>query len=351
MSYSIPLQQRTVCMKPENARALNTVSIPEENLSNLMSRIFPVLGYKAVLLCVLTEDCKSLRLKQACGIRELSLAFGSDRIGRGEVDDRVLRGELISMAEARSEDSLPYSQVALDEGLRSMLAIPYRTRGRITGVLRVYTAAVHTFNQDEQNLWSEIANLCAYSSGSNECFDTLQRISSRLNSSLDLDSVLKTLLSESLAQLGLTSGTIRLLGSGGNTLHLAATCGLSHAPLKREIDVNKSRLDQYALQQAEPVAVTDIGEDVELEFGRIRFEDVRSLLLLPLQVRDTRLGVMRLYSGAVKQFAPEEIRLIRALAEVGAIAIENAKLHQLLTERLDSMKEHVDGWYRFLAFS
>lgn len=352
MSYSTPLQQKTVCVKPDNARALRTGSIPEENLSNLMSRIIPVLGYKAVMLWVLTDDFESLELKQACGLRAISPASSAGRIRRSEVDIQVLRGEVVSLPDCRSEDSLPYAQIALDEGFRSMLAIPYRVRERIEGVLRVYTPEVHTFDLDEQNLWFEIANLCACSSRSNECFDTLQRISSRLTSSLDLNSVLKTLLLESMAQLGLTAGTIRLLGSNGNTLHLAAACGLSNvAELKRGIDVSKSRLDQYVLQQAESIAVHDVGDDVEFELGKRQIEDLSSVLLLPLQVRDTRLGVMRLYSRGAKEFASEEIRMIRALAEVGAIAIENAKLHQLVAERLDSMKEHVDGWYRFLAFS
>jgi hypothetical protein len=54
-------------------------------------------------------------------------------------------------------------------------------------------------------------------------------------------------------------------------------------------------LDLYALQQAEPVAVTDINEDVELESGKMPFEGVCSVLLPPLHVRDARLGVMQLY--------------------------------------------------------
>jgi GAF domain-containing protein len=351
MSYSVPLQQRVICTKPENARTLSTGSIPGEDFSNIMGRIIPVLGYKAAMLYVLSEDRESLVLKHACGIREIRLTSVAGPLSRSDVDNRVLGGEVVALPEARSENSLLYSQIAQEEGLQSMLAVPYRIGGRVTGVLRVYTAEVHAFGPDEQALWSEIANICARSSQSNDCFDTLQRLSSRLNLSLDLNSVLKTLLSESLAQLGLTAGSIRLLGSTGNILHLAAASGFSNISLKREVDVRESRLDQYALQQAEPIAVTDVKEDVELEPGEMPFEDVRSVVLLPLQVRDTRLGVMRLYSTEVKQFTPEEIRLIRALAEVGAIAIENAKLHQLLTERLDAMKEHVDGWYRFLAFS
>lgn len=73
MSYPIQPQQRTTCIKPVSARVLSTDSIPE-GFSNIVSRIIPVLGYKAAMLCVLTEQRESLVLKHACGISEISNA-------------------------------------------------------------------------------------------------------------------------------------------------------------------------------------------------------------------------------------------------------------------------------------
>jgi GAF domain-containing protein len=61
--------------------------------------------------------------------------------------------------------------------------------------------------------------------------------------------------------------------------------------------------------------------------------------------------VMRLYSAQVRRFSAEEIDFAAAVAELGAVAIENAKLHEALKERFEAMKEDVDGWYRFLALS
>jgi GAF domain-containing protein len=61
------------------------------------------------------------------------------------------------------------------------------------------------------------------------------------------------------------------------------------------------------------------------------------------------IGVMRLYSGNVRHFGPDEISLANAVADLGAIAIENARLHQMQQNRLEALKEDVDGWYRFLS--
>jgi hypothetical protein len=40
-----------------------------------------------------------------------------------------------------------------------------------------------------------------------------------------------------------------------------------------------------------------------------------------------------------------------AVADIGVIAIENAKLHKVMMQRLAALKEDVVGWYELLAFS
>jgi GAF domain-containing protein len=88
-----------------------------------------------------------------------------------------------------------------------------------------------------------------------------------------------------------------------------------------------------------PTAVPDIAEGI------------RSLLILPLCVQDTPIGVLRLYSSQVRRFSTEELAFASAVADLGAVAIENAKLHETLKERLQALKEDSNGWYRFLTLS
>jgi hypothetical protein len=40
---------------------------------------------------------------------------------------------------------------------------------------------------------------------------------------------------------------------------------------------------------------------------------------------------------------------IRDVIHFGAVAIENARLHEVLRDRLEALKEDVDGCYRFLS--
>ena len=80
-------------------------------------------------------------------------------------------------------------------------------------------------------------------------------------------------------------------------------------------------------------------------------EGIRSILVLPLCVRSVSIGVLRLYSGQVRRFSAEELAFAAAIADLGAVAIENAKLHEVLKSRLEGLKEDSNGWFRFLAFS
>jgi GAF domain-containing protein len=81
-----------------------------------------------------------------------------------------------------------------------------------------------------------------------------------------------------------------------------------------------------------------------------RQEGIRSVFVVPMRVQDTLIGVLRLYSGQVRQYSMEEISFAVAVADLGAVAIENAKFHEALKQRLEALKEDVNGWYRFLAF-
>jgi GAF domain-containing protein len=53
----------------------------------------------------------------------------------------------------------------------------------------------------------------------------------------------------------------------------------------------------------------------------------------------------------VRKFTPEETNFAVAVSDLGAVAIENARLHEVLKQRLQALKEDVDGWYQFLTFS
>ena len=55
------------------------------------------------------------------------------------------------------------------------------------------------------------------------------------------------------------------------------------------------------------------------------------MLVVPLKLEDKKIiGVMRVYSGEERDFCDSEVEFLTIMANLSAIAIENARLHQAL---------------------
>ncbi|NIR17474.1 MAG: GAF domain-containing protein, partial [Desulfobacterales bacterium] len=52
------------------------------------------------------------------------------------------------------------------------------------------------------------------------------------------------------------------------------------------------------------------------------------IVSVPLRIKGGVIGVMRLYTPEPREFSEEEINSAEALAEMGAIAIENARMYE-----------------------
>jgi GAF domain-containing protein len=335
----------------EITRAINASLSQQEVLSEMLYRIVTDLGYKAASLRLLDQEQQMLELKASYGFSESYLSKGVVELAKSDIDRKVLSGQIVTIPDVRSESGFQYSTAAEREGLTSMVAVPLILYGNPIGVLHVYTAALHEFSPDEQAFIEGIASLGAQAIRRTHCFQAFQRIAHHINSSLELKQVLKTLLLESVQELNVRAGSIRLLGPRKKKLHLATACGLSEAYLKKgEIELAQSPIDQKVTKEARAAAITDITREAGFQYIKeAEKEGIRSVLVIPLRRRDVTIGVMRLYSGQVRNFAPEEISLADAVADLGAVAIENARLHEILKDRLGALKEDEDGWYRFLS--
>jgi signal transduction protein with GAF and PtsI domain len=81
--------------------------------------------------------------------------------------DASLMGEVVktktSMAieDVRREKRYFYRELAIKEGLTSMLAVPMIVKDRAVGVINVYTKAPHSFTQDEIGVLQMVANQAA----------------------------------------------------------------------------------------------------------------------------------------------------------------------------------------------
>lgn len=336
----------------EIIRDINASLSQQEVLAAMLSRIVKDLGYKAATLRLLDEEKQVLELKAWYGLSQTYLSKGIVELNKSDIDRIVLTGQIVAIPDVREQDSgFQYSEAAELEGLTSLLAVPLTLHETGIGVLHVYTAERREFTRHEKSFLAGLANLGAQAIRRTHYFEVFHRLAHEINSSLDVKEVLRILLAESVRDLNVRAASIRLLGPRKKYLHLASSCGLSDAYLKKgEIELAQSPIDQKVFKEGAPAVIKDISREPGFQYiEEAQREGIRSVLVLPMRLRDVTIGVLRLYSGQVRQFAPEEISIAGAVADLGAVAIENARLHGILKERLEALKEDADGWYRFLS--
>jgi GAF domain-containing protein len=133
--------------------------------------------------------------------------------------------------------------------------------------------------------------------------------------------------------------SIMLLDEKKEELVIKATQSLGSAyASKPNIKVHKSLLGRVVIDR-KPLIIRDVTQEKGYNYPELaRQEGLRSLVSVPLMIKDKVIGVFNLYTSQERQFSNEEIQLLSAVANQAAVAIENTKL---MTETL-AMQEALE---------
>jgi signal transduction histidine kinase len=158
-------------------------------------------------------------------------------------------------------------------------------------------------------------------------YKILYGISQELNSNVAPDEVLNTIV-ETICKAAISKGaSLLLLTPDKQQLIHTIDYGLSENYVKKgplKIDAG-SRLPL----QGTPVQIPDITSDPRSQYREESLkEGVVSILSLPLICRGEVIGIARIYTAEKRKFLPQEINFYGALANLGAIALERARLFE-----------------------
>jgi signal transduction protein with GAF and PtsI domain len=153
-----------------------------------------------------------------------------------------------------------------------------------------------------------------------------------INSSLEPGDLLNKVAEETAKALQVKACSLRLLDRTGTHLLPGASHGLSKGYLRKgKIEVEKSGLDKEALA-GKTVHVANASTDPRFQYqDAAKAEGIISVLAVPLKLEEKKIiGVMRVYSDVQREFDESEVEFLTIMANLSAIAIENARLHQAL---------------------
>lgn len=172
-------------------------------------------------------------------------------------------------------------------------------------------------------------------------FTALYEVAKVINASLDPEKVLEKIVQCVVSAMQVKASSIRLLDSREQMLVLGSACGLSEDYLnKGPILVSESGLDQKVLR-GETVWLENVQTDKNFQYTeKAKQEGIRSVLVVPLTVENKAIGVLRVYTEKVHKFSDDEVKFLKAVANLSAIALDNARLHKTLQTRCDLMVAH-----------
>jgi len=172
-------------------------------------------------------------------------------------------------------------------------------------------------------------------------FAALYDVAKAINASLDSSKVLEKIVQSVVKAMSVKAGSIRLLDSREKLLVLGAASGLSKGYVRKgPILIEESGLDRKVLN-GKTIWISNVQTDRNFQYGeKARAEGIKSVLVVPLMLEKKAIGVLRVYSDRVRKFRVEEIKFLRAAANLSAIALDKARMHETLQTRCDLMAEH-----------
>ncbi len=188
---------------------------------------------------------------------------------------------------------------------------------------------------------------------SEERYKLFYSIARELSSSLVADEVLGSIVEQITKAIGAKGCSLMLLTPDKKQLIHTISYGLSQSYLRKG-PVRVGNIIGDVLQ-GKPLVIKDITQDPRIQYKKeaIR-EGVASMLSIPLMPRGEVIGALRVYTSEPHRFSPEEINFLSTLANLGAIALEKARLHESLGQDLEQVSSEVakleEEKARFLRF-
>lgn len=167
--------------------------------------------------------------------------------------------------------------------------------------------------------------------GEKEFYKALYEVARVINSSLEPEKVFQEIAQSVTSAMMAKACSIRLLDRQKKRLLMGAAYGLSKGYLRKgTVEVEKSGIDKEALA-GKIVSIRDARTDSRFQYQeRAREEGIISVIVVPLTVENSVIGVVRVYAAEERDFTQDEVDFVTAIANLSAIAIENARLHQAL---------------------
>ena len=274
--------------------------------------------------------------------------------GRGSVIGRtLLEGRTVQIPDVLVDPEYKRLDVQQKAGFRTTLGVPLLREGSPIGVVNLLRRTVQPFTEKQIELVTTFADQAVIAIENARLFEEVQartreltqsveelqalgEVTQAVNSTLDLQTVLDTIVAKAAQISGTEAGAIYVLDERQREFQLSATFGMTDELIAavRNMHAEISQAVGLATENHEPEQVADLRDlpstpvnDVILRAG------YRARLLVPLLRSGKVVGALVVRRKVPGKFPPSTVDLLKTFAAQSVLAIHNARLFREIEDK------------------
>jgi GAF domain-containing protein len=274
--------------------------------------------------------------------------------GRGTITGRAaLEGKTVHIPDVLADLEYTGTGYQTRGEYRSSLAVPLLREGETIGVFTLMRLAVRPYTEKQIELVTTFADQAVIAIENVRLFEEVQartrdlgqsveelralgEVTQAVNSTVDLETVLTTIVAKATQLSSTEAGAIYVFDDARREFRLRATYGLDDtvvAELRhRHIGLGETAISE-AVERRLPIQIPDILNDPSATLDTIVRAGFRALLIVPLLSTDQIVGALVVRRRQPGEFPKSTVELLQTFAGQSVLAIQNARLFESVEAR------------------
>ena len=168
-------------------------------------------------------------------------------------------------------------------------------------------------------------------------YEALLKVTDTISQCKDPEKVIALTVKSLQTALNVKGCSLFLIDKNTQALGLAASCGLTQnyinkGPVKH-LGALKNSLEDG------PLAIYDVADDPRIQYPTEAVkEGIVSILSVPIRMHDQVEGILRVYTAEPRDFTPQDVNLLQAVAQIAGMAIDLGRLYKGFETSIEILK-------------
>ena len=331
-----------------------------------------LLGTRLAMVQVLKDGIVSLpAAAHDLEFETLNKQFPRPLDGTWGAGQAMLSKQVLQLAPVLGNPDAPYAtqQFARELGFDAVIFAPMIRENRVLGAIGAARHGAAPFDDRQIALIKAFADQAAIAIENVRLFDEVQartrelarsvqelqalgEVTQSVNSTLDLQTVLSTIVTKAVQLSNTEAGVIYVFDEPDQTFRVRATYGLSEELIAAVKDqyLGASDAIRQATHDRHPQEIADIRDEPSSPVREIAMRaGFRARLTVPLVSKDRVVGALVIRRKQPGSFPKETIQLLQTFAAQSVLAIQNARLFAEIEDKSRQLQQASEHKSQFVS--